>query len=137
MQTIGEKMAFMNLDDTELIGLFGIVLFDPHAKKLTRETQQILSKCRSQLFNDLYNYYEYNNIIEPQVRLGNLILLLQGVKVSLFVWKYFLKICLSFVFLDTCYEVSRKHSTIAIFQSCSNESIVWRDYTFNGSMLIY
>jgi hypothetical protein len=82
METIGQKMAFMNLDEIELVGLFGIVLFDPHAKTIKPETRQHLAKYRNQLFNDLYNYYQYNGFVEPQVRLGSLILLLQGVKVT-------------------------------------------------------
>ncbi|KAI6176337.1 hypothetical protein M3Y97_00787000 [Aphelenchoides bicaudatus] len=81
LDTIGKKMEFINLDETELLGLFGIALFDPNAKIVTAETRKILAKHQNQLFKDLYSYYKDNDFENPEIRLGNLILLLQGVKI--------------------------------------------------------
>jgi hypothetical protein len=81
MEMVGEKMAIMEINKTEVVGLIGIVLFDSTSKKLQPETRTLLSSLRNQLFNDLLDYYKGEEIYEPEVRLGNLIMLLQGVKI--------------------------------------------------------
>jgi hypothetical protein len=81
MELIGKKMELLNMDEIELLGLFGIVLFDPTSQNLLPETRIHLSKYRNQLFNDLMKYYRFNGVYEPEVRLGNLIMILQGVKI--------------------------------------------------------
>lgn len=82
METIGEKMALLNIDDIEFYCLVGLVLFDPTCKNISTETRLHLAKFRSLIFNELLQYYRYNEVVEPEVRLGNLIvMILQGVKI--------------------------------------------------------
>ncbi|KAI1716613.1 zinc finger, c4 type (two domains) domain-containing protein [Ditylenchus destructor] len=83
MDLIGEKMAHMNMTKTEMIGLVGIVLFDPTNQfQIEEKTKSLMMKLRNQLLKDLMNYYESDDSIDyPEVRLGQLILLMAGVKV--------------------------------------------------------
>ncbi|KAH7730998.1 NHR-66 protein [Aphelenchoides avenae] len=81
MGVVGEKMAAMNITKTEMIALVGIVLLDPTNQSLEPTTQELLHNLRSQLFKDVMRYYEADAIDNPEVRLGNLILLMSGVKI--------------------------------------------------------
>ncbi|KAI1714459.1 zinc finger, c4 type (two domains) domain-containing protein [Ditylenchus destructor] len=83
MDLIGEKMAHMNMTKTEMIALVGIVLFDPTNQfQIEDETKSLMMKLRNQLLKDVMNYYEGDDSIDyPEVRLGQLILLMAGVKV--------------------------------------------------------
>ncbi|KAI6216969.1 Nuclear Hormone Receptor family [Aphelenchoides fujianensis] len=81
METVGEKMALMDLREVEVVGLIGVVLFDPTCRNLRPETALLLNRLRNQLFSDLLDYYRTEQFEEPEVRLGNLIILLQGVKI--------------------------------------------------------
>lgn len=81
MEMIGEKMAFLNLSEHELLALVGILLFDPTCRNILDETKTHLAKIRNQIFIDLLAFYRLNNVEEPEIRLGNLIMLLQGVKI--------------------------------------------------------
>jgi hypothetical protein len=82
MDVVGEKMAAMNISKTEMIALVGIVLLDPTNSLLERETQRLLQRLRNQLFMDIMKCYQSDPTIEtPEIRLGNLILLMSGVKV--------------------------------------------------------
>ncbi|KAI6200794.1 Nuclear Hormone Receptor family [Aphelenchoides besseyi] len=107
METVGEKMALMDLRQTEVIGLIGIVLFDPTCKGLLPGTVGLLARLRNQLFNDLLDYYRVEQVVEPEIRLGNLIILLQGVKVHAFKSKENMELLRIFQiapFLDNLFE---------------------------------
>ncbi|KAI6214485.1 hypothetical protein M3Y94_00274200 [Aphelenchoides besseyi] len=107
METVGEKMALMDLRQTEIIGLIGIVLFDPTCKGLLPGTVGLLARLRNQLFNDLLDYYRVEQVVEPEIRLGNLIILLQGVKVHAFKSKENMELLRIFQiapFLDNLFE---------------------------------
>lgn len=104
MGVVGEKMAAMNITKKEMIALVGIVLLDPSKRignnsyiratmllsksvlltanqSLEQQTQELLQSLRNQLFKDVMRYYEADAVDNPEIRLGNLILLMSGVKV--------------------------------------------------------
>uniref|UniRef100_A0A915EBX7 NR LBD domain-containing protein n=1 Tax=Ditylenchus dipsaci TaxID=166011 RepID=A0A915EBX7_9BILA len=82
MEVVGRKMADMNLTKTEMIALVGIVLFDSICPSLAPETKEILNNLKNQLFKDMINHYEADDSIDyPEIRLGNLILLMAGIKI--------------------------------------------------------
>lgn len=82
MEIIGERMFELNISRLEMIALCAVLMFDPSGQDLCEETRILLMKLRDQLFRDLLNHYEEDNSIEfPEVRLGNLLLLISGIKV--------------------------------------------------------
>ncbi|KAK0400195.1 hypothetical protein QR680_003398 [Steinernema hermaphroditum] len=79
---VGRHMAAMNMTETEMIALSALLLFDPTCGGISQPSRDILQKLRDQLFKDLINYYENEdvNVDDPETRLGNIILLISGVK---------------------------------------------------------
>uniref|UniRef100_A0A914DZ12 Uncharacterized protein n=1 Tax=Acrobeloides nanus TaxID=290746 RepID=A0A914DZ12_9BILA len=82
METIGARMAELNITKSELVVLIALVLLDPTNPLLEPTTVELLHSLRNQLFKDLMNFYEADdNIEDPEVRMGNLILIMSGIKV--------------------------------------------------------
>uniref|UniRef100_A0A1I7YBW8 Nuclear Hormone Receptor family n=1 Tax=Steinernema glaseri TaxID=37863 RepID=A0A1I7YBW8_9BILA len=79
---VGRHMAAMNMTETEMVALSALLLFDPTCSGISQIARDILQKLRDQLFKDLINYYENEdvNVDDPETRLGNIILLISGVK---------------------------------------------------------
>uniref|UniRef100_A0A1I7XAU6 NR LBD domain-containing protein n=1 Tax=Heterorhabditis bacteriophora TaxID=37862 RepID=A0A1I7XAU6_HETBA len=76
MTTVGELMRRIDITELEMIALYGVVLFDPN------DTRQLMHKLRNQLLQDMFNYYEGDDSNEePEVRIGNLLMILGAIKV--------------------------------------------------------
>lgn len=84
MDTIGEKMKKIEVTETELSILLGLVLLDPGVYGIQESTRQFLKGVRDQLIQDVYMYYEdeMSHLYDPEIRMADLFMLVAAVKVG-------------------------------------------------------
>ncbi|UMM29808.1 hypothetical protein L5515_011984 [Caenorhabditis briggsae] len=83
MDTIGQKMKNLNVSDTELTVLLGLVLLDPGIYGIQESTRRFLKGVRDQLIHDVYMYYEDEMASEydPEIRMADLFMLVAAIKI--------------------------------------------------------
>uniref|UniRef100_A0A8R1HLQ2 Nuclear Hormone Receptor family n=1 Tax=Caenorhabditis japonica TaxID=281687 RepID=A0A8R1HLQ2_CAEJA len=83
MDTISERMKKIDLTETELTVLLGLVLLDPGVYGITEDTRQFLKSVRDQLIQDVYMYYEDEmcHLHDPEIRLADLFMLVAAIKI--------------------------------------------------------
>jgi hypothetical protein len=80
METIGTKMANINLSRREMVCLVGFVLFDPTIEGIDLKTQESLQHVRNLLLKEMMAFYESEGD-DAELRLANVILVMSGIKV--------------------------------------------------------
>lgn len=83
MDTIGEKMKKINVTETELTVLLGLVLLDPGIYGIHESTRKFLKGVRDQLIHDVYMYYEDEMTPEhdPEIRMADLFMIVAAIKI--------------------------------------------------------
>ncbi|EGT45530.1 hypothetical protein CAEBREN_04328 [Caenorhabditis brenneri] len=83
MDTIGEKMKKLNVTETELTVLLGLVLLDPGIYGIHEDTRLFLKSIRDQLIQDVYMYYEDEMTPEydPEIRMADLFMIVAAIKI--------------------------------------------------------
>lgn len=83
MDTIGEKMKKINVTETELTVLLGLVLLDPGIYGIHESTRKFLKSIRDQLIHDVYMYYEDEMTPEydPEIRMADLFMIVAAIKI--------------------------------------------------------
>ncbi|EFO93004.1 hypothetical protein CRE_10180 [Caenorhabditis remanei] len=83
MDTIGEKMKKINVTETELTVLLGLVLLDPGIYGIHESTRKFLKGVRDQLIHDVYMYYEDEMAPEhdPEIRMADLFMIVAAIKI--------------------------------------------------------
>lgn len=83
MDTIGEKMKKINVTETELTVLLGLVLLDPGIYGIHESTRKFLKGVRDQLIHDVYMYYEDEMApdYDPEIRMADLFMIVAAIKI--------------------------------------------------------
>uniref|UniRef100_A0A1I7UEH0 Nuclear receptor domain-containing protein n=1 Tax=Caenorhabditis tropicalis TaxID=1561998 RepID=A0A1I7UEH0_9PELO len=83
MDTIGEKMKMINVTETELTVLLGLVLLDPGIYGIHESTRKFLKGIRDQLIHDVYMYYEdeMSSDYDPEIRMADLFMIVAAIKI--------------------------------------------------------
>ncbi|CEF71605.1 Nuclear hormone receptor, ligand-binding, core domain and Zinc finger, nuclear hormone receptor-type domain and Nuclear hormone receptor, ligand-binding domain and Zinc finger, NHR/GATA-type domain-containing protein [Strongyloides ratti] len=82
LEFVGKVMAEYNINEYEFVFLIALLLFEPTIPNIREETIYYLQKLRNDVFNDMYCYEKYkNHCTNVDVRIGNIIMILSGVKI--------------------------------------------------------
>uniref|UniRef100_A0A0N5A3S3 Nuclear receptor n=1 Tax=Parastrongyloides trichosuri TaxID=131310 RepID=A0A0N5A3S3_PARTI len=82
LELVAKVMATNNINEYEMIFLIALILFDTTISDIKKETISLLEKLKDQAFKDIYFYEKYhNNCSQADVRIGNIIMILSGVKI--------------------------------------------------------
>uniref|UniRef100_A0A0K0E639 Nuclear receptor n=1 Tax=Strongyloides stercoralis TaxID=6248 RepID=A0A0K0E639_STRER len=82
LEFVGKVMAEYNINEYEFVFLIALILFEPTIPNIREETMYYLQKLRNHVFKNMYCYEKYqNHCTNVDIRIGNIIMILSGVKV--------------------------------------------------------
>ncbi|KAK6751512.1 hypothetical protein RB195_003107 [Necator americanus] len=69
---VSTRMRKHKVDETEMIALYGVALFDPGVNELSSEARDKMLTARGLISKSLLQRYEDDDVDDPEIRLGTL-----------------------------------------------------------------